>query len=179
MPEDRTNAPETREEAFARAVATNRAKLLRYALRRLQDHDAVEDVVSETLAVAWRRWSDWPGPEQELFWLFGIERLVVANAWRSARRRYRLQERLNAEQHVATTGPRFDASDVRAVIDALEAMSEDDQEAVRLAYWEELSFREIGVALGCSENAAEIRVRRARNAIRGRLHGHSEQLGLV
>jgi RNA polymerase sigma-70 factor (ECF subfamily) len=44
-------------------------------------------------------------------------------------------------------------------------LSADDQEALRLVYWERLSCREIGRVLGCSEKAVGIRLSRARQRL--------------
>ena len=52
---------------------------------------------------------------------------------------------------------------IRAAIGALRPT---DREALQLVLWEELSHREAAAVLGCSENAFEIRYRRARNAVR-------------
>jgi RNA polymerase sigma-70 factor (ECF subfamily) len=40
-----------------------------------------------------------------------------------------------------------------------------DQELLALSFWEGFSNREIGIALGCSENAATIRLHRARKRL--------------
>ncbi len=58
-------------------------------------------------------------------------------------------------------------------MEALGALSLDDRELIQLAYWEKLSYREMGIALGCSEKAAGIRLSRARKRIRDLLNQNS------
>ncbi len=55
-------------------------------------------------------------------------------------------------------------------MNALGSLSSDERELIQLAYWERLSYREIGVVLGCSEKAAGIRLSRARRTLRNRLN---------
>src|ERR1035437_1498150 len=83
---------------LARVVATHRQALLRYALRRLDDRSAAEDLVAETFVVAWRRFDEIPPRDQELFWLYGIAGRVLANALRGRQRSMRLEMRLAFER---------------------------------------------------------------------------------
>jgi RNA polymerase sigma-70 factor (ECF subfamily) len=173
MAEEDAAAVVAKDREYAVVVATHRAALLRYAMRRLDEDEAVDDVVSETFAVAWRRWQDKPPKGEELFWLFGIARRVLSNARRSQSRRMRLRGRLAAERERQAESPRFSEVDVVALIEQLAELPDDDREALRLAYWERLTYREIGLILGCSENAVELRLRRARSVLRARLDAPS------
>jgi RNA polymerase sigma-70 factor, ECF subfamily len=51
---------------------------------------------------------------------------------------------------------------VQAVVAALARLPSAEQELLRLVAWEGLSHREVAAVLGCSENAAAIRLHRAR-----------------
>ena len=64
----------------------------RYAARRVAA-EAVQDVVSETFLVAWRRYDELDG--EPLPWLLGIARRVAANQRRAGARRRALLERLH------------------------------------------------------------------------------------
>jgi RNA polymerase sigma-70 factor, ECF subfamily len=131
-----------------------------YALRRASPEDAA-DVVGETLLVAWRRLDDVPAPPDDVPWLYGVARNVLANQRRATRRRSAAVDRLTAELRTARReGP--DAS----LADALRRLPEDQQELLRLVAWEGLQPRELAVVLGCTANAAAIRLHRARAALR-------------
>jgi RNA polymerase sigma-70 factor, ECF subfamily len=67
--------------------------VLVFAMRRA-GREVAEDVVAETFAVAWRRRDCMP--EEALPWLYAIAGNVVANQWRSGRRRRDLDTRLGA-----------------------------------------------------------------------------------
>jgi RNA polymerase sigma-70 factor, ECF subfamily len=151
-----------REERFARLFASAYGPLWAYARRRVAPDD-VEDVVAETLTVAWRRLDE--VPEAALAWLYGVAHKAIGNQTRSRNRRLRLLSRLAAEPERAENDP------PAAVLDALSALRPSDQEILRLAAWEELGPSDIAVVLGCSANAAALRLSRARKRFREVLTG--------
>jgi RNA polymerase sigma-70 factor (ECF subfamily) len=153
------------EEDFRRLFADYNRHVLAYALRRTEQRSDAEDVVSSTFAVAWRRWSDKPSAEFELPWLYAIAARVLANQRRSLRRLAALRSRLRE----APAPARDERSDLREVVAALKQLRRDDQEILRLAAWEGLTGAELAVALGCTENAAAIRLHRARQRLEEQL----------
>jgi len=151
---------------FARVVATHRYALLRYALRRLEDHSDAEDLVAETFVVVWRRFDDIPHRDQELFWLYGVAGRVLANVLRGQQRSMRLEMRLALERELEHDTQRYDDEDLTQLMWALSLVKPDERELLQLTYWESLSYREVGVVLGCTERAAGIRISRARRHLR-------------
>ncbi len=151
-----------REERFARLFASAYGPLWAYARRRVPPDD-VDDLVAETLTVAWRRLDDVPDPA--LPWLYGVAHKAIGNHLRSRRRGLRLVRRLAAEP-----APVESADQARA-LDALGALRRADQEILRLTAWEDLSTSEIAVVLGCSPDAAAARLSRARKRFREHLSG--------
>jgi RNA polymerase sigma-70 factor (ECF subfamily) len=153
------------EEDFRRLWADYNRHVLAYALRRTEQRTDAEDVVSSTFAVAWRRWEDKPAAEFELPWLYAIAARVLANQRRSLRRLAALRSRLR--DLPAPAAP--ERSDLPDVVAALKQLSRDDQEVLRLAAWEGLTNAQLAVALDCSENAATIRLHRARKRLAEKL----------
>lgn len=138
-----------------------------YARRRLPDADAAQDAVSETFLVAWRRLDDVPTGPDTLPWLYGVARRVIANQRRGNQRRAELASRLVREWlpgREVDAGVLFD-DDRRTLLSALGRLREGDQEILRLAVWEELSHRQIGQVVGCSEATVAVRLHRARNRL--------------
>jgi RNA polymerase sigma-70 factor, ECF subfamily len=150
------------EADFRRLFADHHRHVLAYALRRTAQRADAEDVVAGTFAVAWRRFGDAPPEELRLAWLYAIAARVLANQRRSVRRLAALRSRLRAEAPVAASG---EGDPLQDVIAALKALSPKEQEILRLAAWEGLTNTELAVALGCSENAATIRLHRARKRL--------------
>lgn len=147
-------------------VHQHRRALVRYGLRRLEEPADVDDLVADTFVAAWRRLDSAPERSVELFWLYGIARRVLANQTRGRTRSLRLEVRLAAERQIDNDEPRFDESDLAALMRALARLSPDEREVVELAYWERLSYREIGLVVDCSEKNAGVRLSRARNKLR-------------
>ncbi len=149
------------EAEFRGLFAEHHRHVLAYALRRTEQRADAEDVVSGTFTVAWRRFADAPAEELRLAWLYAIAARVLANQRRSRRRFTALRMRLR-ELAVPSPGHHGDLSEVVA---ALRELAPKDQEILRLAAWEGLTNAELAVALGCSENAAAIRLHRARQRL--------------
>lgn len=154
-----------REERFARLFASAYGPVWAYARRRVPADD-IEDVVSETLAIVWRRLDDVPDGEGSLPWIYGVAHKTIGNALRSRRRRLRLMERLRREP--AATPERHGSA---GVLEAFSDLPTNDQEILRLAAWEGLTPAEIAVVLRCSPNAAALRLSRARKKLRERMTG--------
>ncbi len=144
-----------RFEALYRACYQD---LLGYALRRVDRPESAADVVADTFLVAWRRIDEIPD-EQARPWLFGVARNVLANHQRADRRRADLGARLRQELAGATT---VEPAVPPEIAHAFRALPEGDREVLRLVAWEGLTADDLAVALGCSVNAARIRLHRAR-----------------
>lgn len=134
-----------------------------YFLRRA-DRDSALECTEDVFLVAWRRIGDVPSGDGELKWLYGVARRVLANRRRSAMRRSKLTRRLLGLGVESPQGPEaqlIQRVEEQEVIDAIARLSRNDQEIVRLAYWEELPHADIGRIVGCSVGAVATRLHRA------------------
>lgn len=145
--------------------ADHHRAILAYALRRMGTDDAY-DVVAETFLVAWRRIDDVPEGDAVLPWLYGVARRILANTRRGIRRRKSLESRL--VEH----SPSWSVSAVAishtgdpAIREAMNRLKPSDQEILRLTAWEGLSPKQLASVLGCSANAAAVRLHRARRRL--------------
>jgi RNA polymerase sigma-70 factor (ECF subfamily) len=154
-------------EDFERLYARHGPAVMAYALRRA-DPDLAQDVVAETFTVVWRRFDDCPS--ESLPWIYGIARNVIANQRRSQRRQVRVVARI-VETLDLTPGGTGDA-----IREALAALDRRDRELLMLIAWEGLSPREAAAALGCSANAARIRLHRARRKLERELERDSRSV---
>jgi DNA-directed RNA polymerase specialized sigma24 family protein len=157
------------EEHFRALFARHYPAVYRYAGRRLGRDDAA-DAAAETFTIAWRKIGRVPPEPDTLPWLYGVARRVVANAARAARRRHRLAARAAEVVHLDDPPP-----DPVGVLGALAGLPPGDQEVLRLAAWEGLGPREMGAVLGCSPNAAAIRLHRARRRLEQAMHDAGDQ----
>lgn len=129
--------------------------------------------------MAWRRINEVPDGDAALGWLYGVARRVLANEFRRTRRSRQLVTRLRA--HGSASDPTPEVVVVRqerdrVMLTALAELRPQDQEVLRLAWWEELPHAEIADILGCSHNAATLRIRRAARRVAKQYqcldHGH-------
>jgi len=149
------------ETGFRLAFDQNYRDILAYAQRRSSPTDA-EDVAAETFTVAWRRWGSAP-PNAIRPWLYGIARKVLANHRRSSRRQDRLAAKITTLRENSTIGPAY--GEHADVDQAMTMLRLPDREIIRLHCWEDLSIAEIAIVLGCSANAASIRLHRAKQQL--------------
>jgi RNA polymerase sigma factor (sigma-70 family) len=159
----------SRRARFRAVYDVNYHRVLGYALRRTASREDAEDAVAETFLTAWRRLEEIPHGSDARPWLYGVARNALANQRRGERRRGRLSGRLHA-QPASTAWNRADANDeLASVAAAFAQLREEDRELLALAAWEELDPGEIATVLGCSRNAARIRLHRARRRLARRL----------
>ena len=167
------------ERAFDEFFNAYFPRLFRFAVRRLGNEDAAEDVVQAALVVAMRRIGTWRGEAALFTWVCQICRHQIADHVR-AERRY-------SDKVILLE----DSDDVRAALESIEAPASDDPlrrcdraeltrlihavldrlpgrygDALEWKYIEGHSVEEIGQRLGIGHTAAQSLLARARVAFR-------------
>lgn len=142
--------------------------VLGYALRRTACAEDAADVIAETFATAWRRLDDVPPGDEARLWLYGVARRTLANHRRSQRRRSSLAARLRAELAVTYRTPEHSGA-LAELAEAFARLPATDREVLALEGWEGLDPAQIASVLGCSRNAARIRLHRARRRLAAQL----------
>ena len=170
--------PGLEEPTVEALYAAHYAEVLAYCARRI-GRDGADDAASEVFMIAWRRRDeiDWAGARP---WLFGIARGVIANGWRSERRRLRLVSRIGGLAPASPPAPDVVVvrrEEDREVLDALAELGEIDREVLMLSAWEGMSAPEIAVAIGVSPSAAEQRLHRAKRRL-AKVLGASKEVGV-
>jgi RNA polymerase sigma factor (sigma-70 family) len=155
---------EVRRHQFELLFAAHHDLLLAYLLRRTTNTDDAADVLAETFLTAWRRLDQVPAGDGARPWLYGVARRVLSNHRRSESRRTALTVKLRGE--LAATAPDHTSLTAETASSpagrAFQQLPERDREVLALTAWEGLTPTEIAVVLGCSRNAARIRLHRAR-----------------
>ncbi len=156
---------------FRRSYDACYGDLWLYCLRRTSSRSKAEEVLGDTFTTAWEKIDEMPLDDEARPWLYGIARNYVRNEWRKTKRRDAVDLRLVAdaarsEEQSTVPGPEtlaLDATDT--IVAAFKSLRISDQEILSLASWEKLSNSDIGLTLSCSENAAKIRLHRARKRL--------------
>lgn len=154
------------EDAFVALYRAHGPDVWRFARRRSATAAEADDATAEVFATAWRRRHDLPDEDEARLWLLGATRRVVANQRRSERRRDGLHDRLVAV--VPPPGP-ADPADLVGDADplwaALASLPADQRDLLVMRAWDGLAVADIATLLGCTANAASIRLTRARDAL--------------
>ena len=148
-------------ERFEQIYAEHRDAVRAFVRRRAPDA-VVDDVVSETFLVCWRKLDRVPA--EPLPWLYAVARKTLANQRRRLERAERLGGAASASD-VAEPAPVGDT----ALATAFAALSERDREVLRLVAWEGLSLGQAAIVLGCSAAACRVRYHRAKTRLARRL----------
>ncbi|HEY0278109.1 MAG TPA: sigma-70 family RNA polymerase sigma factor [Solirubrobacterales bacterium] len=154
---------------FESCFREHHARLLAFTMRRISGREAAEEVVADTFAVAWRRRDRIP--DSPLPWLYAIANNVLADQYRSTRRRRDLGLRLAHQARADASGS--DPGESLALREAFSAafaqLEEGEREVLRLIAWDGLDVREAAQVLGCSQGAFRVRLHRARRKLARRL----------
>jgi RNA polymerase sigma-70 factor (ECF subfamily) len=102
-------------------------------------------------------------PDQAFWWLLAIARRTVANHRRGLIRRTALADRLRVLPVVTELAEESEATS--ALREAMELLNADDQELVRLVYWDGLSITAAASVLLVSDAAARKRMQRVRRRL--------------
>jgi RNA polymerase sigma-70 factor, ECF subfamily len=161
------------------------AVVVRYAAARLGPGGEAEDVAAEVFIAAFASWKHCPAPTAETAdhdpvraWLLGIARRKVADV---LRRRQRHPESVLSETQPGTTSPESAILGDEALCQLkaiLAALPDDQREALRLKYVEELSLVEMGIILKRSPAAVGQLLHRARAAARAKGSAYFEETEL-
>jgi len=173
MPEDRTDTElllDSNEdpEAFAALYRRHAQEILRFFARRTLDPEAAAELTAETFAQAFASRGSYRDQGVDgVAWLYGVARNQMGRFFRTgrvdaaARRRLGMPERDLPSEDYERIEDLVDFAPLRAALaDALETLTADQRDAMRLRVIEGLSYGEVASKLKCTEDNARQRVSR-------------------
>jgi RNA polymerase sigma-70 factor (ECF subfamily) len=158
-------------DAFAEIFHRHFAEIHRYAARRLGT-DAADDIAAETFLIAFRKRARFdPARATARPWLYGIVTRLIGLHRRAEGRRYRALARTPAENvedgHDDLVVARVTAGDAGAdIAAALARLPRGERDVLLLVALADLSYEEVGQALGLKTGTVASRLHRARRRLR-------------
>lgn len=142
-------------------------------IRRRIGADAVDDVLSETFLVAFRRRGSFDGSgESARPWLLGIATRVIKSHRAAEARQWRAFEASSTadavprEQPHAASDSRLDAdAALRALAPRIAALAARDRDTLLLHAWADLTYEQIADALGIPVGTVRSRLNRVRRKL--------------
>jgi len=173
VPEERTDtelliASRTEPEAFTELYRRHAEDLLRYFARRTLDPETAAELTAETFAEAFASRATYRDQGVNgVAWLYGIARHRLGRFFRNgkvdaaARRKLGMPERDLPPEDYERIEDLIDFAPIReALAEALETLSPDQREAMRLRVIDGLGYAEVAERLRCTEQSARQRVSR-------------------
>lgn len=169
-------ATDTATQSFSVVYETHYPAVFRYCIRLGLSSTDAQDVAQQVFAVAWRRISvllthpeiDDMGNSPRLAWLLSVTGKMVLNHRRGLARGRDLRLRAG-QMFVGTHSQSADSLLPGPAMRAFVALADRDRDVLRLSSWDGLTASDIGRVLNCSENAAALRLSRARQRFRAAL----------
>ncbi len=152
------------EDAFATLVQRHLDLVYSAALRQVRSPELAQEVAQSVFTDLARSASTLKSATILTAWLYQVTRRTAVDVIRRESRR-QARERLAVEMATMNASPDWTRMEP-LLEEAMERLEEADRAAVLLRYFENKSLREVGQALGITDDAAQKRVSRAVDRLR-------------
>jgi RNA polymerase sigma factor (sigma-70 family) len=154
------------EEAFAALVTRHINLVYSVALRQVGDPHDAEEITQAVFIILAKKAASLRHDKALSSWLFQATRLTANNFIRSESRRRHREEEAYMQSVLDESGTDVWPRIAPLLDSAVAGLREKDRQAIVLRFYEGRNLREVGLALGASETAAEKRVNRALEKLR-------------
>jgi len=152
------------DEAFAQIVLRYAAMVYHSALRQVGDWPTAQDVTQTVFIVLWKKAGGLRDATALPAWLLSVTRLAARDAVKRREARKRNEQKAVA---MNTSAESIDLNALAWHLDgALASLPALDRSAVAMRYLSAMSFKQVGHALGVSDEAAKKRTARALEKLR-------------
>jgi RNA polymerase sigma-70 factor, ECF subfamily len=156
--------------ALNELYARHGAHLLNYLSAELNDDSLAQEVLQDVMFAAWKQSSRFRGESQVRTWLFAIARRQMLKA-----RQKHAPDSIPLDDTLSDRiDPMTRQDEHEALMQAIDQLSADQQEALELIFYHGLSGPEAAGKLNISINTLKSRLFRARNALRDLLRKDDE-----
>jgi RNA polymerase sigma factor (sigma-70 family) len=162
----RQYAENNSDEAFAALVTRHINLVYSVALRQVGNPHHAEEITQAVFIILAKKAVQLRHDKALSSWLFQATRLTANNFVRSEARRRRREEEAHMQSVVDESGSEVWPRIAPLLDTAVANLREKDRQVIVLRFYEGRNLREVGLALGASEDAAEKRVSRALEKLR-------------
>jgi RNA polymerase sigma factor (sigma-70 family) len=162
----RQYAEDHSDEAFAALVTRHINLVYSVALRHVGDPHQAEEVTQAVFVILAKKPLQLRHDKALSSWLFQSTRLTASNYVRGETRRHRHEQEAHMQSVLSESGGDVWPRIAPLLDDAVAGLSEKDRHAIVLRFYEGRNLRELGAALGTSEDAAQKRISRAVERLR-------------
>lgn len=164
------------QEAFAELVRRHLDLVYCAALRQVRSPQLAEEIAQSAFLDLARHAARLAPGTVVSAWLYEVTRRTAVDVIRRESRRQQ-REQIATEMNALENAP-ADWRHIAPLLDeAMHALDSGDRAAVLLRYFEGRSFREVGEALGTSDDTAQKRVSRALDRLREHFSRHGVTIG--
>jgi RNA polymerase sigma-70 factor (ECF subfamily) len=159
--EARHGALSIRDQAAVQALHDDHVQVLyAWARRRFSDRREAEEVVQDTLVLAWRKRHQYdPERGSERAWLFGILRNVASSRHRSTSRGLHVVSALDpGDERYAVSGDIDRELESAEIADAVAALNDEHRAVIIGAYFRGIRMRSLANELGIPEGTVKSRL---------------------
>lgn len=156
------------ETALAEFYRLYEARVYAFAQVRLNERHEAADLLNEVMWEVWKGAGRFQGRSSVTTWLFGIANHKVID-----RLRRRGKPALEDLEQMRNDAAEFDLDEVanrmqvkEHLLCCLEKLSDAQRKVVHLAYFEDLSYREIGEIVGSAEGTIKARMFHAKQSLK-------------
>lgn len=157
--EESSRPPTSVEERFSEFYRQHYWMVVRYAERRISNHETARDLTSETFRIAWTKFSE--AESLGLAYLYLTCKNLIGNEYRRLLRVAALEVKLQHGSNISSANEH-----VSLLRESMLKMRDAEREILYLTYWEEASAEQLAQTLGCTQAAAWARVSRARKSLK-------------
>lgn len=159
-------------EAFEEVYKTYRPRLRGFILKVVAREDIVDEVLDDVMMIVWTKIKDFEGRSKFSTWVFSIAYRRALKE-RGQRIEVELPDEIEGPEHTPDNAQQgLEASRTKERLKAAVSKLPAHQAAVvRLAYFEELSYRDISEIMGCPEETVKTRMFHARRKLKVALGG--------
>jgi len=154
------------DDAFAALVARHVNLVYSVALRRTANPHHAEEITQAVFIILARKAGQLRHAKAISSWLFQTTRLTANNFMKSEASRHRREEEAFMQSTADETDAEFWRQIAPLLDEAVSGLREKDRRAILMRFYDGRSLREVGTALGASEDAAIKRVNRALEKLR-------------